>query len=66
MHQHQADASALKTRSQPPPHYLGFAVCGGRGLFAIAQALQELSQVSLFSTTKAQAGSRAPAPESRD
>lgn len=43
-------------------------MCGGRALFPVAQALQELShdQVSLFSTTKAHAESSAPAPASRD
>lgn len=67
MYQHQSDAPALKTCSQSLPHYFSFVLCGGRVLFAIAQALQELShdQVSLFSTTKAQAESRAPAPAGR-
>lgn len=68
MYQHQTDASALKTCSQSLPYYFGFVMCGGRALFAFAGALQELShdQVSLFSTAKARAQSRAAAPLSRD
>lgn len=48
MYQHQTDASALKTCSQSLPHYFRVVTCGGRALFAVARAPQELGHDQVF------------------